>query len=54
MEQPFYDSLRTKQQLGYIVYSGVRFKEGFASLLFVVQSSLKDGPALSERVEEFL
>lgn len=54
VEQPFYDSLRTKQQLGYIVYAGVRVKEAIATLLFVVQSSVKDGPALSERVEEFL
>jgi insulysin len=54
VEQPFYDSLRTRQQLGYIVYAGVKAREGFPSLLFVVQSSLLDGPQLSERIAEFL
>ena len=24
VEQPFYNSLRTQQQLGYIVYSGIK------------------------------
>ena len=43
VEQPFYDSLRTKQQLGYIVYSGVRFKEGFVSALCGAVLS-DDGP----------
>ena len=52
--QPFYDSLRTKQQLGYIVYAGCRIKEGIPTLLFVVQSSLMGGPALSERVADFI
>ncbi len=54
VEQPFYDSLRTKQQLGYIVYAGCRIKEGIPTLLFVAQSSLLGGQALSERVADFL
>ena len=54
VEQPFYDSLRTKQQLGYIVYAGCKIKEGIPTLLFVVQSSLLGGQALSERVADFL
>ena len=54
VEQPFYDSLRTKQQLGYIVYAGCRIKEGIPTLLFVVQSSLLGGKALSERIADFL
>jgi secreted Zn-dependent insulinase-like peptidase len=28
LEQAFYNSLRTQQQLGYITYSGVRSREG--------------------------
>lgn len=28
MEDPYYDSLRTQQQLGYLVFSGVKLVEG--------------------------
>lgn len=28
MEDPYYDSLRTQQQLGYLVFSGVKIVEG--------------------------
>ena len=34
LEQPFYSSLRTKQQLGYIVASGVKSREGIYSLRY--------------------
>eukprot|EP01042_Synura_sphagnicola_P014943 gene14943-18904_t len=54
IEQPFYDELRTKQQLGYIVSSGVRTKEGYKYLTFTVQSSLATGHDLIERIESFL
>jgi len=54
IEQPFYNDLRTKQQLGYIVYSGVRSREGIYSLAFVTQSSLVDGSELVRRIENFL
>ena len=54
IEQPFYNDLRTKQQLGYIVYSGVRAREGIYSLAFIAQSSLIDGAELVRRVETFL
>ena len=54
LEQAFYNSLRTQQQLGYIVYSGVRSREGIYSLTFTVQSALVDGAELSQRIEAFV
>ena len=53
-EQAFYNSLRTQQQLGYIVYSGVRSREGIYSLTLTVQSALVDGAELSRRIEAFV
>jgi len=37
LEQPFYQDLRTKQQLGYIVFATYREDEGPRSLVFIVQ-----------------
>ena len=54
LEQSFYNSLRTQQQLGYIVYSGVRSREGIYSLTLTVQSALVDGAELSRRIEAFV
>jgi len=54
IEQPFYNSLRTQQQLGYIVYSGVKVREGVRYLTFVAQSSIVDGEELTRRIESFL
>lgn len=54
VEQVFYNSLRTKQQLGYIVYSGLKFREGIYSLAFVVQSSILHGDELVKKIEDFI
>ena len=54
IEQLFYNDLRTKQQLGYIVYSGLKFREGVYSLVFVVQSSLLHGDELINKIEDFI
>jgi len=55
VEQPFYNSLRTQQQLGYIVFSGIKVREGgLRYLTFIVQSSVADGPRLTAVVERFL
>jgi secreted Zn-dependent insulinase-like peptidase len=54
IDQSFYNSLRTQQQLGYIVYSGVRSREGVYSLTLTVQSAVADGAELSRRVEAFI
>ena len=43
LEQPFYAELRTRQQLGYIVYAGTSLNsDGAASLNLVVQSVRRD------------
>jgi insulysin len=54
MEQPFYDELRTKQQLGYIVYSGIRYKESIPTLCFIVQSSLINSNDIQDRIDSYL
>ena len=52
--EPFYEDLRTKQQLGYIVSSGVRALEETRTLAFVVQSSVKPSGTLAIAILEFL
>jgi insulysin len=54
LEQPFFNSLRTQQQLGYIVFSGVKVREGVLSLAFIVQSSVADGAKLATCIEKFI
>ena len=54
LEQPFYGELRTKQQLGYIVQSGVTESDGVRALLFSVQSSVLQPPQVEERIDTFL
>ena len=54
IEQPFYNTLRTQQQLGYIVYSGLKSRQGVYNLLFVAQSNIVDGGELTARVEKFI
>jgi insulysin len=52
--EPFFDELRTRQQLGYVVQSALRVDGGVASLRFIVQSTKLRADALRARVEEFL
>jgi len=54
IEQPFYKELRTKQQLGYIVSSGVKLQRDVRSLVFTVQSSVADAVYLSDKVFSFM
>lgn len=54
VEQAFYNSLRTKQQLGYIVYSGVSVKQDVRFLTLAAQSSTVSGEELVDRIAEFL
>jgi insulysin len=54
IEQPFYNSLRTQQQLGYIVSSRTRLKDGIGFLSCTVQSSIASGPELTKRIETFI
>ena len=55
-KEPCFDDLRTKQQLGYLVFSGVLLSgdESVHSLRFIVQSEVQDPVYLDGRVEAFL
>ena len=53
IREPCFNVLRTKEQLGYIVFSGVRKTGGVYSLTILVQSDRK--PAyLDSRIENFI
>ncbi|CAM9437472.1 unnamed protein product [Ectocarpus fasciculatus] len=54
IEEPFYDSLRTKQQLGYMVFSGVSSVEGVRFMYLTVQSAERSAPYLTDRCLEFV
>lgn len=54
MEDPYYDSLRTKQQLGYLVFSGVKLVEGVSYMYLLVQSAERDPAYITDRSLEFL
>ncbi|GKY92409.1 hypothetical protein MPSEU_000211500 [Mayamaea pseudoterrestris] len=54
LEQPFYDSLRTKQQLGYIVNSGLRGVGESRTLSFIVQSAVATADKLTLEIIRFL
>lgn len=51
--EPCFDQLRTKEQLGYLVYSGVRMSIGQAGFHVIVQSE-RDSDYLESRVDAFL
>ncbi len=54
MEEPIFDELRTKQQLGYSV--GCNIGDGYGTLSFTIhlQSASHDGLALVKHLREFL
>eukprot|EP00960_Hanusia_phi_P037170 752775-Hanusia_phi.AAC.5 len=54
VSQPFYSELRTKQQLGYIVYAGLAKRDGARFLVFTTQSSVVDGNEISSRIFKFV
>ncbi|WP_422409290.1 MULTISPECIES: insulinase family protein [unclassified Endozoicomonas] len=51
---PFFNQLRTEQQLGYIVFAGPRPVERHPGLIFVVQSPVLGPEGIEEKVEVFL
>lgn len=53
MQEPCFDQLRTKEQLGYLVFSGIRKQVGCMGLRFIIQSE-KDTIYLENRIEAFL
>jgi len=52
--EPFFEELRTKQQLGYIVQAGMTEAERVRGFTFAVQSTLLPPPQLEERIDTFL
>ncbi|KAL0048825.1 hypothetical protein WJX82_000128 [Trebouxia sp. C0006] len=54
LREPCYDTLRTKQQLGYSVHSGVRLTHGVLGFAVCVVSGTHGPSALQERIEGFL
>jgi insulysin len=51
--EPVFDILRTKEQLGYIVFDGIRKQTGFVGYRVVIQSE-RDPMYLESRIEEYL
>lgn len=51
--EPVFDQLRTKEQLGYLVFSGIRRSTGSLGWRVIVQSE-RDAPYLEGRVDAFL
>jgi len=54
LEAEFYNNLRTKQQLGYIVDSSMTMLENTMGLMFLIQSNEKDSETLVQRMNNFL
>jgi hypothetical protein len=52
--EPCYDTLRTKQQLGYTVHSGTRLTYGTLGYAVVVVSAAYGAQEVEERIEAFL
>lgn len=52
-QEPCFNQLRTKEQLGYLVFSGVRKQTGSMGMRFIIQSE-RDTVYLENRIEEFL
>ena len=53
LEEPFFDQLRTKEQLGYIVHCSYSEKNAAAGLVFLIQSE-RSPEYLNHRINEFL
>ncbi len=54
LQPQFYNELRTSQQLGYIVNSGMTELEKTLSLIFLVQSGKYDATTLEQKIDAFL
>ncbi|MGB0361046.1 MAG: insulinase family protein, partial [Endozoicomonas sp.] len=54
LSNPFFNALRTEQQLGYVVFAGPRPFEKHPGIIFVVQSPKLDPSGLEERIDQFL
>ena len=54
VSQPFYNEMRTKQQLGYIVWGGASLKEDRLLAYFIIQSGTHPADELQRRADTFL
>ncbi len=53
LKTSFFTELRTKQQLGYVVFSGLNHHEKGLGMLFLIQSSEFDPFEIEKRVQEW-
>lgn len=54
LNKPAFNELRTKQQLGYMVFEGFRYVGHVAGLYVIVQSTIADPDDLVKRIDQFL
>ncbi|MBE2215927.1 MAG: insulinase family protein [Opitutaceae bacterium] len=54
IEEPFYSELRTRQQLGYIVFGGAGDEENSCFAFFIIQSGDHPAGELRSRAEAFI
>ena len=54
LENPFFEDLRSQQQVGYVVFAFGEFRRQTASLVFLIQSSSHSPADLSRRTREFI
>jgi hypothetical protein len=54
LAEPLYDTLRTKQQLGYTVSSGTRMTHGVTGFCVVVVSAAYDADTVEACIEAFM
>eukprot|EP00940_MAST-03C_sp_MAST-3C-sp2_P001513 g1513.t1 len=54
IDEPFYDHMRTKQQLGYVVECGSRETEQCIGFCFVVKGSAVSPPSVEARIMAFV
>lgn len=54
LKQPYYTEMRTKQQLGYIVWSGLWEDKKLVSFVTIIQSGVYPARELADRSDSFL
>jgi secreted Zn-dependent insulinase-like peptidase len=54
MSEPAFDMLRTKEQLGYVVFTSTKVVENILYLQFIVQGDEKNPKVMDARVEAFI
>lgn len=54
IEAPFYTELRTRQQLGYVVFSGGYYRQKVLGLRFIIQSASYNPKEIDARITNFI